>query len=213
MNDHLRHSGRPLIVLGLVVFATLCAVMIAVLARTGALDELARGLRPLPVHGTVADFTLTERSGRTVTRADLAGRVWVADFIFTRCQTICPRMTTAMAALAGELADTPEVRFVSITVDPTYDTIFVLADFAARYDADPDRWLFLTGDKDAIYPLLADSFHLSAEGADGAFNHSTRFVLVDGTGRIRGYYDSTETAAMERLGTDARRLRRELPRS
>jgi protein SCO1/2 len=202
-----------LIALGLVVFAALSAVLILVLARTGALAELARGLRPLPVHGTVADFTLTERSGRTVTGAELTGRVWVADFIFTRCQTICPRMTAAMAALATELADTPEIRFVSITVDPAYDTVFVLADFAARYDADPERWLFLTGEKEAIYPLLADSFHLSAEGADGAFNHSTRFVLVDGAGRIRGYYDSTDTAAMRRLGADARRLRRELPRS
>jgi protein SCO1 len=213
MNDHPRRSGRPLVALGLVVFAALVAVMFVVLARTGALEAMVRGARPLPVHGAVADFALTERSGRPVTRAELAGRVWIADFIFTRCQTICPRMTAAMAALATGLAETPEVRFVSFTVDPAYDTAFVLADYAARYDADPERWLFLTGEKGAIYPLLADSFHLTAEGADGAFTHSSRFVLVDGAGRIRGYYDSTDAEAMRRLGADVRRLRRELGRS
>ena len=207
MNSHPRHSGHALIAVGLAVFAALVAIVILLLARTGALDELARGLRPLPVHGSVADFTLTERSGRTVTRADLAGRVWIADFIFTRCQTICPRMTAAMSTLATDLADAPEVRFVSITVDPAYDTAYVLADFAARYRADPERWFFLTGTKEAIYPLLADSFHLSAEGADGAFNHSTRFVLVDGEGRIRGYYDSADAETLRRLAADARRLR------
>jgi protein SCO1/2 len=208
MNDHPRHSGRPLVALGLVVLVLLAAAIALVIARTGALAELARGFRPLPVHGTVADFALTDRSGRPVARADLAGHVWIADFIFTRCQTICPRMTAAMSTLATDLADAPEVRFVSITVDPAYDTVYVLADFAARYNADPERWYFLTGTKEAIYPLLADSFHLSAEGADGAFNHSTRFVLVDGTGRIRGYYDSADAETLRRLAADARRLRR-----
>ncbi len=207
MNDHQRHSGRPLVALGLAVIALLAAGLTLFLARTGALDELARGLRPLPVHGAVADFALTERSGRTVTRAELAGHVWIADFIFTRCQTICPRMTSAMSTLATDLADAPDVRFVSITVDPAYDTAYVLADFAARYNADPERWFFLTGTKEAIYPLLADSFHLTAEGADGSFNHSTRFVLVDGAGRIRGYYDSADTETLRRLAADARRLR------
>lgn len=213
MNEKARHSGRPLIALGLLVFAALTAVLVAVFARTGLLGEIARGQRPLPVHGTVADFTLTERSGRPVARADLAGRVWIADFFFTRCQTICPRMTAAMGALADELAAVPAIRFVSITVDPAYDTAYVLAEYAASHQADPERWLFLTGDQETVYPLLAESFHLSAAGADGALNHTSRFVLIDGAGKIRGYYDSTAADAMRRLAADARRLAAELERS
>ncbi len=200
------HSGRPLVVLGIILFLSILVVMVFVLIKTGELEQFAGFGRPLPVHGVVADFTLTERSGRTVGSAELAGRVWIADFIFTRCETICPRMTATMATLASELSDAPRVRFVSFTVDPAYDTPAVLADYAARYGADPERWLFLTGEKGVIYPLLSGSFHLSAEGADGAFVHSSRFVLVDAEGRIRGYYDSTDPEAMNVLRAHALRL-------
>ncbi len=207
--DRPSRSGRPLVVVGLLVLAAILAIMVVVVIQTGELERFQRFGKPLPVHGTVGDFELTTQSGRPLIRADLDGQVWIADFIFTRCESICPRMTATMAELARAMEDAPTVRFVSFTVDPAYDTYLVLADYAARYQANAERWYFLTGRKEVIYPLLSDSFHLSAEGADGAFVHSNRFILIDAAGRIRGYYDSTDEEAMRNLRAHAIRLARE----
>jgi protein SCO1/2 len=184
----------------------------------------------LPVLGQVADFALTEQNGRTVSAATLAGHVWVADFIFTRCSSTCPRMTARMAQLAAELVDRPEVRFVSFTVDPAHDSPEVLTRYAEGYRADSERWLFLTGSKEAIYRLTRESFRLGVEevavpgpgrpadrpgdpshGVEDPFIHSTRFVLVDRQGRIRGYYDGAEEARIIKLRRDVETLLREGP--
>jgi cytochrome oxidase Cu insertion factor (SCO1/SenC/PrrC family) len=144
--------------------------------------------------GAVPSFRLTERSGRTVSRDDLLGAPWVASFVYTRCEGPCPMLTGRMASLA-ERAAKRDVRLVSISVDPEHDTPEALRAYAERYDAPPDRWLFLTGETEEIRRLVRDGFHLAlAEASDGAgahggpLTHSTRVVLVDGDGRIRRYY-------------------------
>jgi cytochrome oxidase Cu insertion factor (SCO1/SenC/PrrC family) len=114
----------------------------------------------LPPVGTVPAFTLHERSGRAVSKEDLLGKVWVTDFIFTRCVDECPLVSQHMARLQAAFATQADFRLVSITVDPTYDTPEVLAQYAANFGADAQRWLFLTGDKTTIYQLVRRGFRL-----------------------------------------------------
>jgi cytochrome oxidase Cu insertion factor (SCO1/SenC/PrrC family) len=114
----------------------------------------------LPVYGEVPDFSLTDQSGRALRRADLAAKVWIASFIFTTCPDECPLMTAEIARLQKDLAGVPDLRFVSISVDPERDTPAVLARYANDLQADPERWFFLTGDKRAIYGLVREGFRL-----------------------------------------------------
>jgi len=142
----------------------------------------------------VPDFKLTERSGKPVTRADLAGKVWVASFVFTRCPGPCPAVTATVARLQKELADDPAVRLVTFTVDPERDDPAELRKYAERYRADPEKWLFLTGPEAEIHKLMTDGFKVgvakkAATKPGDEFDHSTRLVVVDKAGNVRGYYD------------------------
>jgi cytochrome oxidase Cu insertion factor (SCO1/SenC/PrrC family) len=114
----------------------------------------------LPVYGSIPNFALIDQSGHPVRRGDLEGKVWIADFIFTNCPDECPLMTVEMAQMQSELAHMADFRLVSISVDPDRDTPAVLSEYAERFNADPGRWLFLTGDKRAIYRLAAEGFRL-----------------------------------------------------
>ena len=138
---------------------------------------------PLPIVATLPDFALIERSGRTVTRDDLLGGVWVASFIFTSCRGPCPELTLRMRSLARTLAETErDVRVVSITVDPEIDTPAVLGRYADRHHADPDRWWFLTGEGERdVRRLVLEGFlqPLSPATQSGPIIHSTRVVLID----------------------------------
>ena len=167
------------------------------------------GGKGLPILGQVRDFALVERSGRELTGSDLRGRVWVADFIFTRCVGPCPMMTTRMALLQEEID--PEVGLISFTVDPAYDTPEVLSRYADQYGADPIRWSFLTGDEEQIYRLAREGLQLTVEPEEESdqVNHSTRFVLIDREGQIRGYYSGADPSSLEdleRLKADASAL-------
>jgi protein SCO1/2 len=159
--------------------------------------------------GALPDFRLTERSGRPLSLADLRGRPWVADFIFTQCGGACPAMTARMVRLRRDLGT--DVGLVSFTVDPAHDTPEALARYAATFGADAS-WRFVTGTQKDLYALSVGGFKLAAmevppgeqtAGADGPFLHSSKFVLVDGEGVIRGYYDSTDEQAMRALVADA----------
>jgi cytochrome oxidase Cu insertion factor (SCO1/SenC/PrrC family) len=119
------------------------------------------------VYGRVPEFSLIERSGRRVDAAALRGNVWIADFIYTRCTDTCPLQSAQMARLQTEYRDDPDLRLVSITVDPERDTPQVLARYAARFGADPARWLFLTGEKTAIFRLAREGFRLGVEEPAG----------------------------------------------
>jgi cytochrome oxidase Cu insertion factor (SCO1/SenC/PrrC family) len=142
----------------------------------------------------VGDFTLTERSGRPVSRDDLRGKVWAASFVFTRCTGPCPQVTATMARLQGELAPYgDDVRLVTFTVDPEHDDPAELRRYADRFGADPKRWLFLTGKEKDVYRLLREGFHVPVDKTDSddpgqAVDHSPRIALVDRRGRVRGYY-------------------------
>jgi protein SCO1 len=150
------------------------------------------------VHAEVPDFSLTDQHATPIAMSDLRGKIWVADFIFTRCVAACPLMTDKMAQLQQEFS-AENVHFVSFSVDPEYDTPAVLSQYADRYGAAQTRWSFLTGEKDAIYQLAHGGFNLAVGQEKAEILHSSRFVLVDRQGQIRGYYDSNETEALEEL--------------
>lgn len=142
---------------------------------------------PLPIYGQVPDFELTAQSGEAIQRKMLDGKIWVADFIFTHCSGPCPRMSAQMSQVQRSVTG---VKLVSFTVDPARDTPQVLAAYAQRFHADPGRWLFLTGPQPTLHMLQREAFKLG--NVDGSLNHSTRFVLVDRRGRIRGYYGTAD---------------------
>jgi protein SCO1 len=193
-------------------------------------------LERLGQYGQVPDFTLTERSGRAVRRADLAGKVWVATFIYTQCTETCPTQSVELARLQAEFATAPDLRLVSITVDPAHDTPDALAHYAERYGADPERWLFLSGPRPVIYRLAQAGFKLSVHdpanpkptgtfaplpgprpafathGSPGLIIHSPRFVLVDRQARIRAYHHPADPASLARLRQNLRVLLEERPR-
>jgi protein SCO1/2/putative membrane protein len=146
--------------------------------------------------GPVPDFSLTERSGRTVTQSDLLGKVWIASFVFTRCTGPCPQVSATMAQLQSEFANRPDVVLVTFTVDPEHDDPRELRDYAEHFKADPERWLFLTGKEEDIYRLLRDGFHVPVQQNQGEDRrpgaevmHSPKLVAVDRRGGIRGYFD------------------------
>jgi protein SCO1/2 len=161
------------------------------------------------VLGSVPAFALTERSGRAVGSDDLRGHVWIADFVFTRCPDFCPVLTARMAELQRALGAGDDLRLVSVSVDPVHDTPEVLRDYAVKAGAG-DGWLFLTGPRDAVARLVHDGFKLAfADDGPAAqpITHSDRFVLVDRSLRIRGYYLATDADDLARLRADAAALR------
>jgi protein SCO1/2 len=164
----------------------------------------------LPVHAVLPDFALTEASDRAVGLADLRGQVWVAGFIFTRCAGTCPIITHYMGQLQELLPARADLKLVSFSVDPEYDTPAVLRAYARQHRADPTRWWFLTGPKAEIYRLTREAFRLTLDDQAGTPEepvlHSAKLVLVDRAGQVRGYYDGTDMDNIRRLARDARRL-------
>lgn len=148
---------------------------------------------------------MTDSEGRPFNRASLAGNVWVADFIYTNCPTECPRMTAEMHRLEKQLRGDKDVRFVSISVDPARDTPPVLHEFARRFGGPTDRWIFLTGSPATIHLIAYQTFHVG--DVIGKIEHSTKFILVDKQGDIRGYYSSLYDDDRAQLLKDINALR------
>jgi protein SCO1/2 len=152
----------------------------------------------LPVYAQVVDFSLTNENGAAVSLADLQGRVWVADIIFTTCPGPCLRMTRQMKELQDALPATDKTRLVSLTTNPDFDTPQILKTYGLHHGADTNRWMFLTGTKKQIGDLAVDSLKLSAvekkpeerASPDDLWVHSTIFVLVDKQARLRGIYQT-----------------------
>ena len=154
----------------------------------------------LPDYYPVPDFTLTERSEKPVNKTTLIGKVWIADFIFTRCAGQCPMMSTQMSRLSKEIKG---ISFVSFSVDPAFDTPEVLSTYADGYGADHERWLFLTGPKEEINRVTTG---LKMSRVDEPMMHSTSFVLIDRKGNVRGIYDANDRVRLDQLKRDARLL-------
>ena len=154
----------------------------------------------LPVLGSIPEFQFTDSNGDTIERIDLNDKVWVADFIFTTCTMACPVMTGNMNLIHKEYRNNEDVRIVSISVYPEYDTPKVLTDYASRYDANTDRWHFLTGPEEDVKEIILNGFKMG-DYEDIIF-HSERFALVDKKGQIRGYYNGMQTSDMKNLKRD-----------
>ena len=193
----------------LIQISIFCTVLIVIpFAAVGvsyiSYSRNSAALESLPLLGRIPDFALVERTGEPIGLPDLNGRVWIADFIFTYCAGPCPRMTAEFIKLQREFKDTDRVRLVTFTVDPDRDTPEALRDYADRHDAHPTKWLFVTGDRPEVHRLVVQGFKLGS--VQDPMMHSTRFVLVDADGAVRGYYDSEEPAAIRNMVRHARLL-------
>lgn len=208
-----------LIFLGLKIFGTnhftLPRFVPAIDSTTGEI-KMAKRLNPKwneseidTVFQTIPAFQLTDQNGKPFASTSLAGKIFVANFFFTRCGTICPKITSQVSRVSDVFYTDKDVKFISISVDPNFDKPEKLIAYAKRFDADLARWTFLTGDKKAIYPLILKGFHVpladaseydkAVKNPDETFIHSERLVLVDKSGVIRGFYDGTDKKEVDRL--------------
>jgi len=157
----------------------------------------------------IADFRLIDQFGGNFTLNDVGDRIVVADFFFTTCATICPKMTNQMERVQEAYKEDPHVLLLSHSVTPEMDSVPVLAAYAELHHADPDRWRFLTGDRKQIYALARKSYFAAMDEGDGGpddFVHTENFVLVDPQRRIRGFYDGTNAKDVDRLIGDIGKL-------
>lgn len=155
------------------------------------------------------DFALTDQLGRTVTLADARGKVVLADFFFTTCTSICPKMTTQMERVQAAYKDEPRVLILSHSVTPEVDSVPVLRTYADLHGADPEQWRFLTGDRRQIYMLARKSWFAVKDTGDGGpddFVHTENFILADTLGRLRGFYDGTNPTDVDRAIGDIAKL-------
>lgn len=164
---------------------------------------------PPPVLGTLPAFQLTDQEGRPFGSEELAGRVWVASFIFTRCPTVCPAITRQVARIQARTRNLePELHLVSFSVDPAYDTPARLAEYARAHRASPRMWTFLTGPADEVQATVEKGLRVSmgrepGDPTAGGISHGTHLVLVDRAARIRGYYDPDAPDTIDRVVRDA----------
>ncbi|HEY4104857.1 MAG TPA: SCO family protein [Polyangiaceae bacterium] len=183
------------------------SVLVLVVSAIG-FGGCAHRREPLPVLGQLGAFALVDQGGKPITAESLRGTVWVADFFFTHCPTICPRITRRMRALQVAAGGKP-IRFMSFSVDPENDTPPVLLAYAKQYGADLRTWSFLTGDLAVVKATIVDGFKLALDGkpdlsaANGGIIHGSHLVLVDRNLKIRGYYRSDDDEEMKRLLEDA----------
>ena len=168
----------------------------------------------LPLLVTVPDFNFTTQEGKPLTKADLAGKIWIANFIFTQCAGPCPLMTSRMAELSSRMVKVPNVRLISVSVDPEHDTPAVLANYAANVHANPAQWSFLTGSSKEIADFTIHGMKQSLVTEPGGMpTHSTRFMIVDDQGIVRAYYDGNDPEVVQKILTDVGDLLREHSKS
>jgi cytochrome oxidase Cu insertion factor (SCO1/SenC/PrrC family) len=201
-----------MLVLGLLI------VLLALYRWTGG--GIASGPPPrpvLPAIRSIPPFILTERSGRNITNADLAGKIWVADFVYTMCPGPCPLVTAEMAKIQQAEIGDPHVQLVTFTVDPQDDTPPVLAAYADKFHADANKWWFLTGPEKPLYSLIENGFLQAVQdnhgqpldAGQGPVTHSTYLALVDANGNLRGAYQSQDPQECQQLLHDIGVLEKE----
>jgi len=158
----------------------------------------------LPQLGSIPSFEFTDSDGNLISQEELSGKVWVADFIFTTCTMACPVMTGNMNLIHKAFKNNDKVRIVSISVYPEYDTPEILKEYASRYNANTNRWHFLTGPEENVKLVIKNGFKMG-DYEDIIF-HSEKFALVDQDGNIRGYYNGMKTDDVKTLKKDIRVL-------
>jgi protein SCO1/2 len=164
----------------------------------------------------IPPFELIDQNGQKFSSQHTKGKIYVADFFFTRCGTICPKLTTHLGRIQEAFIDNPEVLIVSHTVDPKFDNASVLKEYAKKYDSKDGKWFFLTGDKKTIYDLAikgyklpvsdASEYNKNIKSVDETFIHSEKLLLIDKEGFIRGIYDGTFAADIDRLQAEIKVL-------
>ena len=153
----------------------------------------------------IADFSFTNQNGKTITQKDYEGKIYVADFFFTTCKSICPKMTTNLVDVQKAFLDNPKVKLLSFTVMPDIDSVSVLKEYAKINGVKDSKWNLVTGDKKAIYTMARKSFLAVKQGKpDELYDmvHTENFVLVDSKKRVRGFYDGTNKEEIKRLIED-----------
>jgi protein SCO1/2 len=163
------------------------------------------------LYHSVQGFSMLDTDSNRVTEKITEGKIVVADFIFTTCQSICPKMSVQMMRVQHAFKDDPRVVILSFTVDPEHDTPSVLKAYGQKHNVIPGKWYFLTGEKDSIYHLARHSYFVTAMEGDGVvddFVHSEQVVLVDQESHIRGFYDGTELTEVNKLIEDIKVLRK-----
>jgi protein SCO1 len=180
--------------------------------------------KPLPIYGekelsgrdtiyhTISNFRFLNQDSSFVTNETVKGKVYVADFFFTSCRTICPIMKSQMLRVYEQFKNNPDVMILSHTIDPEYDTVGLLRDYAQRLGVSSNTWHFLTGSKDDIFTIAERSYFITAmedESEPDGFIHSGAFLLIDRKQRIRGKYDGTKSHDVDRLIKDITRLKKE----
>jgi len=154
---------------------------------------------------TIADFSFTNQNGKTITQKDYEGKIYVADFFFTTCVTICPKMTTNLSEIQTAFANNPKVKLLSHTVFPETDSVPVLKAYAKKHNVDDSQWNLVTGEKKEIYAMARKSYLAVKMGKPEELYdmvHTENFVLVDAKKRVRGFYDGTSTEDIKRLIED-----------
>jgi protein SCO1 len=179
---------------------------------------------PLPIYGErevegtdtvyhkIAPFSFVDQDSATVTNETFKNKIYVTDFFFTSCRTICPIMKTQMLRVYDSIQNDPDVLILSHTIDPEYDTVGLLNDFANRLGVKSDKWHFVTGNKDDIYKIAQNSYFATAmedQTEPDGFIHSGAFLLIDKQSRIRGKYDGTKEEDVNRLLADIQKLKKE----
>lgn len=164
------------------------------------------------IYHTIADFKFVDQDSNFVTNDTFKGQVYVADFFFTTCPTICPVMQSHLLEIYKQFKDNPSVAFISYSIDPKYDTVPVLKNYADRLGIDSKKWHLVTGDEDKIFDLGQNSYMVTAQqdpNEPGGYLHSGAFLLVDKAKRVRGIYDGTKEDEVSQLKEDINRLLRE----
>lgn len=164
------------------------------------------------VYHTIAPFSFVDQDSVEITKATFKDKIYVADFFFTSCRTICPIMKSQMMRVYEVTKDMSDVLLLSHTIDPEYDTVALLHDFAERLEVESKKWHFVTGAKDSIYKIAQTSYFATAmedKSEPDGFIHSGAFLLIDKSGRIRGKYDGTKEEDVNRLIVDIKRLRQD----
>jgi protein SCO1/2 len=208
--------------------ALLISIAVALIVYVFYFFDTKKPIRLLPIFGpksyeatkgktdttfhTISDFHFVNQDGKQISQADFANAIYVTDFFFTTCHSICPIMSTEMERLYNKFKGNKEVMFLSHTVDPEIDTVEQLKRYAVKHNADARQWMFVTGQKVALYAIARTSYMLDAQQGDGGpgdFIHTQNFALIDKDKRIRGYYDGTDSIEINKLEKDIELLLQE----
>ncbi|MEW5923427.1 MAG: SCO family protein [Candidatus Zixiibacteriota bacterium] len=191
------------------IILIIAALIILTIMALLVINQADHSRSELPVLGIIPDFEFTERNGVPFGSANMMGKINVVDFMFSNCQTKCPIMVVNMGELYEYYKGIERVQIVSISVDPARDTLATLKAYADEHGVTDDRWVFLRAPVEEVVNISENGFKLAAEGLP--MGHTTKFILVDHLGQIRGYYDGMDETSVDKIKTDISKLLQEMP--